>query len=214
MKIIGAGLSRTGTKSLESALKTLGFRTLHYDRTRLNDILDGTNAHPDFRRYDDLDAVLDLPAAWFFEELLAAYPESRCILTVRDEDSWWESVEAHFNLFFPVISSAEDPFRTQLRNLVYGSVTATESEYRKRYREHNQRVQAVVPPERLLVIDIVGGEGWQTLCPFLGLQPPAAAFPHANARGGLPAIARARLRSIARAGLRAIAPAQKRRDPG
>jgi hypothetical protein len=36
---------------------------MHYDRVRLNDILDGTNPHPDFRRYDDFDAVTDIPSA-------------------------------------------------------------------------------------------------------------------------------------------------------
>lgn len=61
MKILGVGLSRTGTYSLAVALRQLGFNTLHYDRERLNDILDGTNPKPDFLRYDDVDAVADVP---------------------------------------------------------------------------------------------------------------------------------------------------------
>lgn len=50
MKILGVGLSRTGTYSLAVALRQLGFNTLHYDRERLNDILDGTNPKPDLLR--------------------------------------------------------------------------------------------------------------------------------------------------------------------
>ena len=65
MKILGVGLSRTGTMSLTIALHKLGFRAIHYDRVRLNDILDGSSRNPDFRRYDDVDAVLDIPSAYF-----------------------------------------------------------------------------------------------------------------------------------------------------
>ncbi len=215
MKIIGAGLSRTGTKSLAHALRLLGYRTLHFDRTRLTDIVEGRAAEPDFHRYDDLDAVLDLPAAWYFEELLAAYPESRCILTIRDEDSWWKSIERQFNTLSPLPTADRDPFRFRLRTLVYGSARAEEQAYRARYRAHNRRVLATVPPQRLLVMDIAGGAGWDTLCPFLGLPIPAAtAFPHANAGGGFAKLARARLRRMVRGGLRAIRPARAPRDRG
>src|SRR5206468_1738050 len=79
MKILGVGLSRTGTMSLTLALRQLGFRAMHYDRVRLNDVLDGSNTKPDFRRYDDVDAVTDIPSAYFYRELLEAYPESRAI---------------------------------------------------------------------------------------------------------------------------------------
>lgn len=33
----------------------------------------------------------------FTEELLAAYPDAKVILTVRDEDSWLSSVSTLFN---------------------------------------------------------------------------------------------------------------------
>ena len=35
-------------------------------------------------------------------------------------------------------------------------------------------------PDDLLVLDVVGGEGWERLCPFLGLAPPDEPFPHFN----------------------------------
>ncbi len=38
MEILGAGLSRTGTKSLTRALDILGFTTIHNDRKRLNPV--------------------------------------------------------------------------------------------------------------------------------------------------------------------------------
>ena len=98
MKFLGVGLSKTGTSSLHRALTMVGLKCIHYDRIRLNDILDGTTTNPNFRRYDDVDAVTDLPSAFFYRELLAAYPNCRAILTTRDVDAWWRSVEVHMNI--------------------------------------------------------------------------------------------------------------------
>src|SRR5262245_29709336 len=159
MKILGVGLSKTATTSLHRALGILGFRSLHYDDHRLNDILDGSNNHPDFRRYDDIDAVLDIPSAYFFEELMQAYPECKCILTVRDADQWWKSIERHFNQKSPVSSREHNPVKWHIRNYLFGSSVAHEFLFRKRYRQHNDHVMRTVPPERLLRVDITAGDG-------------------------------------------------------
>lgn len=180
MKILGVGLSKTGTSSLHRALGLLGLRSLHYDDARLNDVVHGTAARPDFRRYDDVDAVLDIPAAHFFVELTAAYPDCRCILTERNEDDWWRSVHHHFNVRRPIRTRADHPFKWDLRCLVYCSADAREAEYRRRYRAHNARVRQCVPASRLLVMDISGGDGWDPLCRFLAAAVPDAAFPHQN----------------------------------
>lgn len=34
-------------------------------------------------------AVLDVPAAYFAEELIEAYPDAKVILTVRETESWF-----------------------------------------------------------------------------------------------------------------------------
>jgi hypothetical protein len=216
MKILGAGLSKTGTSSLHAALQILGFYGLHFDRDRLNEILSGQVTQPNFRCYDDVDVVTDLPSAYFYRELAAAYPDSKIILTVRDLDAWWRSVEFHINHRFPVSpsvgiraqlaqrwqldrwlshgpwptdwqvgwqnfwqESASQQFRRDLRNCVYGSAIATEFLYKKKYLEHNDRVMAEIPPDRLLVMNIPAGDGWEQLCPFLGVPIPDQLFPHA-----------------------------------
>jgi hypothetical protein len=186
MKILGVGLSKTGTSSLHEALLSLGYTAIHHDRERLNDILDGSNNRPDFRRYDDVDAVTDIPSTYFYRELLAAYPECRAILTLREVDSWWKSVETHFNVTYPTGGREDDPLREvyafleRLRNCVYGSARATEFLFKKRYVEHNERVRADIPADRLLVMDITAGDGWEVLCPFLGVEIPDRPFPHEN----------------------------------
>jgi hypothetical protein len=203
MKILGVGLSRTGTASLHSALKILGFSSLHFDTIRLNNVIDGSDTQPNFRRYDDVDAVTDLPAAYFYEELILAYPDCKCILTIRDVDTWWRSISRHFNEHYPVIgpdlslkrrleiglrrwvrvarrneTTDWNRFRIRLRNLVYGSTVAYEYLYKKKYQEHQHRVMNTVPAERLLVMDIPSGDGWEQLCPFLGVPIPPMPFPH------------------------------------
>jgi hypothetical protein len=37
--------------------------------------------------------VSDLPAAVFSDELIAAYPDAKVILTTRDEDKWFQSMK-------------------------------------------------------------------------------------------------------------------------
>lgn len=205
MKILGVGLSRTGTSSLHAALQILGFKSLHYDIRRLHDVLNGSNPRPDFRRYDDVDAVVDLPTAYFYDELRAAYPDCKCILTIRDVDAWWRSISRHFNQRYKLpppelihfrarlkqsmrrfLSKQTDSvldynlFVTQLRNYIYGSATAHEFLYRKKYEEHNERVLRAIPPDRLLIMDISAGDEWRKLCSFLGVAVPSAPFPHEN----------------------------------
>ena len=201
MIVLGVGLSKTGTTSLHRALQLLNLKCIHHDQSRLNDILDGSNPNPDFRRYDDLDAVTDIPSAYFFHEILDAYPESKAILTIRDIDAWWKSLLYHWNTLHPLRKTsvfyriggvlglkrwpgkAEDEynmFRRHLRNYVYGSVVASEFLYKKKYIEHNERVQASVPAHRLLVMNITAGDGWDKLCPFLGMSIPSETFPHSH----------------------------------
>lgn len=198
LKVIGAGLSRTGTTTLHLALRALGMHSIHYDQVRLNDVISGANAQPNFRVYDDVDAVVDLPSALFYRELLEAYPQSKVVLTVRDVESWWRSVEVHMNARAAVskhpsisermlervglLSAARrmHEFRRNVRNCAYGAPFATEFLYKKRFQEHNAQVLTSTPPDRLLVMDIIGGEGWERLCAFLDLPIPDAPFPRSH----------------------------------
>lgn len=152
---------------------------LHHDTKRLTPIIDGMEPHPDFRLYDDLDAISDLPAALFYEELLAAYPQSKCILTIRDEDAWWRSIHRHFTERNPI--SDPSAFAWKIRSLAYGSALPNEFVYRKRYREHNERVQRVVPRDKLLVLDVTEPDAFRRLASFVGREVgPDRKFPHIN----------------------------------
>ena len=153
LRALGIGLSKTGTTTLSEAFGILGLKCLDYDSERLNEILAGRDLDPDFRIYDDVDAATDIPTALFYEELLLAYPGCKAILTIRDPDAWYRSVVSHYNERFPVRRpSLKDRLLAQLR----------------------------IPADRLLVMDITAGDGWDKLCPFLDLPVPTTPFPFRN----------------------------------
>ena len=171
MKILGVGLSRTGTLTLHKALEILGYKCIHWAPERLADVVDGSNQNPFFRRYDDVDVVTDIPAAYFYKELWDAYPDCRFILTTRDIESWYRSVAKHYG------HVCDSP----LQNLVYGSEIVTEFLYKKKFKDHNDAVRAMIPSDKLLEMDIPSGRsGWDQLCHFLKKDIPQRDFPHRN----------------------------------
>lgn len=181
MKILGVGLSRTGTTSLAKALTILGFKTLHWSPERLRHvILDGVDR---FNCYDDVEAVTDIPAAYFYKELKATYPNCKLILTERDISSWFKSVQHHYQVRIPTKFNKRHNETYQLeadltQQMVYGSNKVNEFLYKKRYVEHNAEVLRLFP--ETLILNIVGGDGWEKLCPYLEVNVPNLPFPCEN----------------------------------
>jgi hypothetical protein len=175
VKLICPGLSRTGTRTLAEALTILGYPVAHWEPERLRDLILARTSDPDFRRYDDVQAILDLPASLFYRELLSAYPGSRVILTVRDEQSWFASVSSHYLRVREDLSGEllEEAIHTQ--TMAYGTSFPNRFVYCKRFREHNQAVMDFCPD--VLLMDIVGGDGWDKLCGWLGAAAPNLEFP-------------------------------------
>ena len=87
-----------GTKSIAKALQHLGFTVFDWEEQML-DFLDHwvdvfqNGAKPDVKLvYQNADVCVDAPGYFFFEEILEAFPDCKVILSVREEDSWIESV--------------------------------------------------------------------------------------------------------------------------
>ena len=56
-------------------------------------------APPDVQRvFQNADAVVDFPGNFFWEEILEAFPDSKVILSEREEVSWLKSLENHLEL--------------------------------------------------------------------------------------------------------------------
>ncbi|KAK7977171.1 hypothetical protein PG988_004661 [Apiospora saccharicola] len=111
MQVLSLGFPRTGTSSMEAALKILGYGPVFHGEDILFNILDlemageGLKAKYDpenarcqpFGReeFDQLlgeyQAVTDGPFCLFGPELMAAYPDAKVVLVERPLDSWYES---------------------------------------------------------------------------------------------------------------------------
>ena len=172
--ILGIGLSPTGTTSLFAALDILGYRSATYRHFRglgLDAWLEG-DFSVDYLA--DYDAATDLPLATYYPQLDTLYPGSLFILTVRDVESWLDSARRHFT---------QDPgsaFGRDVRLAAYGITGFDESRFQYVYETHLENVNTYFRErtETLLTLDIVGGEGWNKLCAFLGRPIPDVAFPH------------------------------------
>jgi hypothetical protein len=202
MKVFGVGLSKTGTTSLAKALEILGYKGVHFDTQRLNKIVIENVKSFSFDVYNDVDYVTDLPSSYFYKEIIDSYPEALVILTCREEGEWWDSMESHlkrhsvykkgirfagwllvrfgFDKGYLVDKYHEARVMEHIRRITYGSSAPKEFLFKKKYIEHNDSVRNYVPRERLLVMNISEGDGWDKLCPFLGVPVPPVEFPHAN----------------------------------
>jgi hypothetical protein len=172
-KVFGIGFHKTGTTSLARALYILGYNVTGY--FGVHDPAIGKKVYDQaYRLAQRYDAVQDTPWPVLYRELDGWFPGSKFILTVRAPDLWMRSVKKHFKRH-----------RIAAHEWIYGVATAAgnESTYLQRFQQHNRKVVEYFQnrPDDLLVMDITKGDGWETLCPFLGRDRPSFEFPTANA---------------------------------
>ena len=68
---------------------------------------------------------------------------------------------------------------TAMLTAAFGSLNSKSTVlFKKKYREHNERVQAVIPKDKLLIYNV--NQGWKPLCTFLGCNVPTVKFPREN----------------------------------
>lgn len=188
-KIFGIGLSRTGTNSLNSALETLGFRSLHWPCDRvtqreLPEYFAGQSPFA-FSIANEHDGITDTPAALVFRELCVRFPKSRFVLTLREKEQWLRSCEQFFE-GPPVGDPPYVVYASLIRSRVYGRVTFERAAFEAAYERHVGEVRNWFrsrAPARLLEMDIPAGQGWPELCGFLGEAHPETPFPHRNRFG-------------------------------
>lgn len=185
--IFGIGWHKTGTHSLQKALNMLGFEGEHYPYWLYWE--HGKDSFsPDMK---DLKSLSDFPVPLFFKKLDKAYPNSKFILTIRDEEGWVKSIEKHLMLHntpnpkFNGLSERQHYLNEGLplddiHRLAYGQVEFDRDVFLNAYREHNEDVNAYFQnrSDDLLVIDIDQGVEWQPLCAFLETDIPSQAYPH------------------------------------
>jgi len=190
LKIIGAGLGRTGTMSLKLALEQLGFGPcyhmaevfMHPEFARL--WVDVAEGHPDWETiFKDYASTVDYPGCAYWRELAERYPQARVLLSIRDADQWFESTQA--TIFSPqsVERMGSSPMRPFIEKTVwksFGDRIHDRDAMVAAFNRHNAEVKNTISKDRLLVYEVK--DGWEPLCKFLGVPAPATAFPRVNSR--------------------------------
>jgi len=180
-KIFGIGVGRTATKSLAEALVELGYDCLHWapDEATAKEVISGAKVS---RMTEQKEAVVDtiLPLI-HYKEYAERFPDAKFILTTRDEKSWLKSFRRHM-----LGMRAEDP--TNFSAHLYGSLILRnwstgklgDKQMLKEFRKYNREVRKFFKryPNRFLEMDIINGDGWDKLCPFLNKKIPKTPFPN------------------------------------
>lgn len=194
LKVIGAGLGRTGTMSLKLALeKLLGAPCYH-----MTELFEHLEEHTPLwhaaakgekvkwdQVFDGYVAAVDEPVSTQWESVAQYYPDALVILSTRDPDSWWKSAIA--TILQIKINPPKDmsPARKAWLNMilelyksVYPEGFVEEDKAKAAYISHVEKVKASVPAERLLIWNV--SEGWGPLCNALDLSIPDEPFPRSN----------------------------------
>jgi hypothetical protein len=206
MRLIGAGLPRTGTLTQKLALEQLGVGPSYHWVNVLADLdqvelwsraLDGEGPWDEV--FAGFDSTVDWPGGYFYRELIDVYPEAKVLLSVRNPESWERSFRQtivalrHGESLMRLLSSARgeiDPRWKRYLALVDRMFWGPQGTFADGWDEpaqlieqmvrHNEEVERAVPPERLLVWEVA--EGWEPLCKFLEVEVPAEPLPHENDR--------------------------------
>lgn len=240
LNVVGLGLGRTGTHTLHAALEILGQGPIYQwmdllkddpsSKNRMDalsnlfDILLETkqDSQDDVARttaieqcmdvaFENYPSALNSPTNVIWKELIKVYPDCRFILTVRDSDSWFESIQrsvvwawkhplvkftsSRYFRYFPqsiynLKHMSEKARRYHLLDLGMDDDASFKRHYewqddRKTaiaaFEKHNQSVIDQIPEDQLLVLDV--SQGWAPLCEFLQVEiPKDIPFPTTNNR--------------------------------
>lgn len=208
LKIIGAGLPRTGTMSLKASLEILGFKPCYHMIEAANNphhayewqkLSQGQNIDWEviFAGYQ---AALDLPSQRYYKELMQAYPNAKVLLTIRDPESWYQSINSTFfqmgaeRTFLDMVwyrlrcllskrkrqLDLLDKLTSKILGQDYFQNRLADRQFILDFFDmHTEAVKLHVPADKLLIYEVKSG--WQPLCDFLECPiPEGIQFPHLN----------------------------------
>lgn len=206
MRLIGAGLPRTGTLTQKVAVEMLGLGPCYHWVDVLADLrrvdqwqraMDGEGPWQEI--FAGFDSTVDWPGGYFYKELMEAYPEAKVLLSVREGEKWEPSFRetiwnmGHGESLLRLLSSARaqvDPqwqdYLALVQRMFWGpegtfaNGHGTPGELIAEMERHNEEVKRVVPAERLLVWQV--SDGWEPLCEFMEVEVPQEPLPHVNDR--------------------------------
>jgi hypothetical protein len=197
LQVIGAGLGRTGTLTLKTALEMLGFGPCHHmievfgnsatqvpfwNRAALGEAVDWDELYGSYR------ATVDWPGCHFYAQLAERYPDAKVILSKRDPERWYESISETILTSMTTMGLGAAPVPED-HPMRFGGIIIPQKTFGfdfsrdnviAAFERHNAEVVNTIAPERLLVFE--AAQGWEPLCAFLGVPVPDEPFPRTNSR--------------------------------
>ena len=189
LRVVGAGVGRTGTNSLKVALERLLGGSCHH--------MVEVFAHPDevpvwieanegrpvdwVALMQGYTAQVDWPGASFWPELSAANPDALVLLSVRDPEQWYRSCS---NTIFAGMSRTTGEgaaWMASMRRLLadrFSDHLDDPIAMIDAYERHNAEVRRRVAADRLL--EWSPADGWDPICERLGVPVPDEPFPVTN----------------------------------
>ena len=98
-----------------------------------------------------------------YDELEDMYPGSLYIMTIRDIEGWLASCKKH----------------CKKRKPNWNPFWDDQSKWQS-YYQNNKKLIDVINHDRLLILDVFDGDGWDKLCSFWNKQKPSISYPHTN----------------------------------
>jgi hypothetical protein len=191
LRVVGAGLGRTGTMSLKVALeRLLGGPCYHmmeifthpehvaYWQAAANGTM------PDWSQvFAGYRAGVDWPMCSYWEEIAAANPDALILLSVRDTEGWWKSASDTIFRGMKMAETRVPEWYAMIRDLMTDRFIwppDREAEAKAAYERWNDEVRARAPKGRFL--EWRATDGWEPLCKALGVPVPSDPFPRVNTR--------------------------------
>lgn len=190
LRVIGAGMPRTGTTSLKAGLEhLLGEPCYHMMELFENreagllwwQALKGdTSVLP--RALDGYGAAVDWPASLFWRELIDEYPDALVVMSHRDNaETWWRSVD---RTVWAMMRRPDDQqtfaeFNSLMREKAgLGDHWDDPVSAMASYESLLEEVTRAVAPGRLVLWQ--ASQGWAPLCEALDMPVPDRDFFHRN----------------------------------
>lgn len=190
LRVIGAGLPRTGTTSLKAALEQLTnedcyhmmeffprvethgagwWKAMNGDLSELSNML------------DEFGGAIDWPASLFWRELHELHPDALVVMSHRESaEAWWTSVDR--TVWYSMRRNDNpqwDAFAALMRKKAgLGDDWDDSVAAKAHYEQLLEDVKSSVPAEQLLLWQ--PGDGWGPICAALGVEVPSTPFPRLN----------------------------------
>jgi hypothetical protein len=189
LRVVGAGVGRTGTHSLKVALEQLLGGTCHHmievfshpeEIPLWTAAINGEEIDWD-ALMEPYAAQVDWPGASFWPELSKANPDALVILSVRDPEGWYTSCTNTIFGGLRTMADGGDEWMSAMLRL-FGDRFSNDIEngdvMMEAFERHNEAVRHAIPSERLL--EWSTADGWGPICERLGAPIPSEPFPVTN----------------------------------